>query len=370
MTTPSNEQAAEPIPLFTPFRMGDLELPHRIAMAPLTRNRAAEGLVPHEMNVRYYRQRASAALIITEATQVSPQGIGYPMTPGIYTPEQVEGWKAVTDAVHEEGGRIFLQLWHVGRISHPSLQPDGALPVSASAVRPSGQAATYQGPQDYVTPRALTTEEIAGVVADYGRGAANAREAGFDGVELHGANGYLIDQFLRDGTNHRTDAYGGPVENRVRFLREVTEAVLGAWPAERVGVRISPSGTFNDMSDSDPEALFGHVATTLDAYGLAYLHVVEALDGDLRHGGRAMLTGLLRDRFTGPLMVNGGYDAARANQVIAEGEADLVSFGTLFLANPDLPERFRQDAELNAPDPATFYGGGAEGYVDYPALGA
>lgn len=354
------------INLLSPYKLGNLELPNRIVMAPLTRNRAGDGNVPGPLNAKYYVQRASAGLIITEASQVSPQGLGYPGTPGIHSPEQVEGWKLVTDAVHQEGGRIFLQLWHVGRISHPDLQPDGALPVAPSAITPQGNLLTYEGMKPFVTPRALETSEIPGIVEKYRQGAANALEAGFDGVEVHGANGYLLDQFLRDGTNHRTDDYGGSIENRARLLSEVTEAVAEVCGANRVGVRLSPSGTFNDMQDSQPLATFGYAAEALNRFGLAYLHIIEVMEADLRHGGTEVPTSYLRDRFTGTLMVNGGYDRDRGDAVLAQGDADLVSFGTLFLANPDLPQRFVQNAPLNQADPTTFYGGGEEGYTDYP----
>jgi N-ethylmaleimide reductase len=354
--------------LFTPAQVGALTLPNRVVMAPMTRNRAGAGNVPGALAVEYYTQRASAGLIITEATQVSPQGVGYPGTPGIHDAAQVAGWRAVTDAVHAAPGRIFLQLWHVGRISHPSLQPDGALPVAPSAIKPKGDAFTASGPQPFVTPRALATEEIPGVVAQFEIGARLAKEAGFDGVELHGANGYLIDQFLRDGTNRRTDRYGGSLANRARFLLEVTEAVAGVWGADRVGVRLSPRGDFNDMSDSDPRATFGHAALALAPFGLAYLHIVEPV-GSLP-AGTAPLAPRLKEAFGGPLMVNGGYTRALAEAAIANGEADLVSFGAPFLANPDLPRRLAKDAPLNPPDPATFYGGDALGYTDYPPLAA
>jgi N-ethylmaleimide reductase len=354
--------------LFTPAQVGALMLPNRVVMAPMTRNRASAGNVPGALAVEYYTQRASAGLIITEATQVSPQGVGYPGTPGIHDAAQVAGWRNVTDAVHAAGGRVFLQLWHVGRISHPSLQPDGALPVAPSAIRPKGDAFTASGPQPFVTPRALETAEIPGVLAQFETGARLAKEAGFDGVELHGANGYLIDQFLRDGTNRRTDRYGGSLANRARFLLEVTEAVAGVWGADRVGVRLSPRGDFNDMSDSDPRATFGHAALALASFGLAYLHVVEPV-GSLP-AGTAPLAPRLKEAFGGPLIVNGGYTRALAEAAIASGEADLVSFGAPFLANPDLPQRLAQDAPLNPPDPATFYGGDARGYTDYPPLAA
>jgi N-ethylmaleimide reductase len=354
------------INLLSPYKLSNLELPNRIVMAPLTRNRAGVGNVPGPLNATYYAQRASAGLIIAEATQVSPQGLGYPATPGIHSPEQVAGWKLVTDAVHQEDGRIFLQLWHVGRISHPDLQPDGMLPVAPSAITPRGEAATYEGMKPFVTPRALETSEIPGIVEQYRQGAKNALEAGFDGVEIHGANGYLLDQFLRDGTNQRTDEYGGSIENRARLLLEVTEAVVGVWGTQRVGVRLSPSGTFNDMHDSNPLETFGYATEALNRFGLAYLHIVEVTEADLRHGGTEVPTSYLRDRFTGTLMVNAGYDRDRGNAVIAKKEADLVSFGTLFLANPDLPRRFALKAPLNQPDPITFYGGTEKGYTDYP----
>ena len=354
------------INLLSPYKLGNLELPNRLVMAPLTRNRAGKGNVPGPLNATYYAQRASAGLIIAEATQVSPQGQGYPSTPGIHSAEQVEGWKLVTDAVHQQGGRIFLQLWHVGRISHPDLQPEGALPVAPSAIAPKGEASTYEGPKPFVTPRALETSEIPEIIEQYRQGAENALQAGFDGVEVHGANGYLLDQFLRDGTNHRTDEYGGSLENRARLLLEVTEAVVGVWGAQRVGVRLSPSGTFNDMHDSNPLATFGYAAQALNRFGLAYLHIIEVNEADLRHGGTEVPTRSLRGHFTGTLMVNGGYNRDRANAVLAKGEADLVSFGTLFLANPDLPQRLTLNAPLNQPDPTTFYGGGEKGYIDYP----
>jgi N-ethylmaleimide reductase len=357
--------------LFSPYKLGDLELPNRMVMAPLTRNRAGDGNVPGQLNATYYTQRVSAGLIIAEATQVSPEGLGYPATPGIHSAAQVAGWKLVTDAVHQHGGRIFLQLWHVGRISHPDLQPDGALPVAPSAIAPTvGQAATYEGMKPFVTPRALETSEIPGIVEQYRQGAKNALEAGFDGVEVHGANGYLLDQFLRDGTNKRTDEYGGSIENRARLLLEVTQAVTEVWGAGRVGVRLSPSGTFNDMHDSDPLATFGYAAEALNRFGLAYLHLIEVVEADLRHGGTEVPTSYLRDRFTGTLIVNGGYDLDKSNAVLSSHKADLVAFGTLFIANPDLPQRFALNAPLNPADPSTFYGGGEKGYIDYPFLAA
>lgn len=357
--------------LTTSVRLGPYMLPNRIVMAPLTRSRAGVGNVPQAMNVEYYAQRASAGLIITEATQVSPQGIGYPNTPGIHTNEQIRGWKNVTDAVHKRGGRIFLQLWHVGRISHPSLQPNGVLPVAPSAIRPEGEAYTYQGLQPFVTPRALETEEIAGVIEQYRHAAQNALQAGFDGVEIHSANGYLIDQFLRDGTNHRTDAYGGSVENRARLLMEVTEAVTNVWGADRVGVRISPVHTFNSMYDSHPHLTFGYVAKQLNRFGLAYLHVVESRYGDGAYPVKSAQTfddRMLRDAFQGTYMANAGYDRDRALAALRADDADLIAFGAMFIANPDLPLRLALNAPLNVPDVSTFYGGDEKGYTDYSFL--
>ena len=357
------------INLFTPIQLGALKLPNRIVMAPLTRNRASEGNVPTAFNATYYAQRASAGLLISEATQVTPYGQGYPATPGIHSAEQIEGWKLVTKAVHDRGGRIFLQLWHVGRISHPSLQPEGVLPVAPSAIAPaSGEASTYEGSKPYVTPRALETDELPGIVEQYRQGAENALTAGFDGVEVHGANGYLLDQFLRDGTNQRTDAYGGSIANRARLLLEVTEAVIGVWGADRVGVRLSPSSTFNSMSDSDPKATFSYAIDALNRFGLAYLHLLEPSEADARYGGTLIPTAFFRPLYHGTLMVNWDYDRDTANAAIASGAADLVSFGKLFIANPDLPERFQANASLNEPDPSTFYGGDEKGYIDYPAL--
>ncbi|MDF5712025.1 MAG: alkene reductase [Nostoc sp. S4] len=354
------------INLFSPYQLGNLELPNRIVMAPLTRNRAGEGNVPHQLNATYYAQRASAGLIISEATQVTPEGQGYPATPGIHSPQQVEGWKLVTEAVHQQGGRIFLQLWHVGRISHPDLQPNGALPVAPSAITPKGEASTYEGSKPFVTPRALETSEIPQIVEQYRQGAANALAAGFDGVEIHAANGYLIDQFLRDGTNKRTDGYGGSIENRTRFLLEVTEAVTSVWDSDRVGVRLSPSGTYNDMHDSNPVETFSYAAQALNQFNLAYLHIFEAIEADIRHGSVVVPTSQIRDRFTGTLIVNGGYTREKGDAVLASKAADLVAFGTLFISNPDLPRRFALNAPLNQPNQATFYGGDENGYTDYP----
>jgi len=354
--------------ILSPFKLGPLQLPNRVVMAPMTRNRAGRGNAPGPLNATYYAQRVSAGLIITEATQISPQGVGYPGTPGIHSAEQVAGWKGVTEAVHAAGGRIFLQLWHVGRISHPSLQPDGALPVAPSAIAPAGQAMTLEGMKPFVTPRALESAEIAGIVEDYRRAARNARHAGFDGVELHGANGYLIDQFLRDGSNRRTDHYGGSTENRARLLIEAIEAMVAEWGAERVGVRLSPTNPFNDMVDSNPAATFATAVGELDRFGLAYLHIVEPAGSDPVGGGEAPDIRFFRTLWRGALMANKGYDLARANAVVQAGWADLVSFAVLFLANPDLPLRFRRGGPFNPPDRKTFYGGSAAGYTDYPPI--
>lgn len=354
------------IDLLTPLVLGDLSLPNRMVMAPLTRNRAGEGNVPTALNAEHYTQRASAGLIITEGSQISPQGVGYPATPGIHSAEQVAGWKQVTEAVHAAGGRIFIQLWHVGRISHPSLQPGNAQPVAPSAVRPQGEAVTYEGMQPFETPRALTLEEIPGLVRDFATAARRAREAGFDGVEIHSANGYLLDQFLRDATNLRSDSYGGGIENRVRLLDQVVTAVTGVWPGNRVGVRLSPENQFNDIRDSQPQQTFNAVVDMLSTHDLAYLHVLE---GDMMGGERLVDYTELRRRFDGLYMANNGYTRASANQALQLGDADMVAFGRLFIANPDLPERFARDAALNEPDPETFYGGDAAGYTDYPALG-
>jgi N-ethylmaleimide reductase len=336
-------------------------------MAPMTRSRAGQGNVVAPLTREYYVQRASAALIITEATQVSQQGVGYINTPGIYSEEQIAGWAAVTRAVHEAGGRIFAQLWHVGRISHTSFQPGGQAPVAPSAIAAKGSTYTFEGPQPFSTPRALETAEIVGVVEQFIQGAKNAKQAGFDGVQLHGANGYLVDQFLRDGSNQRTDAYGGSVQNRARFLLEVTEGLLGVWGGDRVSVRLSPTAAFNDMADSNPLATFSYAARELSARGVGWLHVVESLAKPAASPSER-ITPALRKVFSQALIANGGYTLETANRAIASGEADLVSFGALFLANPDLPNRFAKNAPLNTPDPSTFYGGDAKGYTDYPAL--
>ncbi|WP_414551451.1 alkene reductase [Anabaena sp. CCY 0017] len=354
--------------LFASVQLGPYTLPNRIVMAPMTRNRSGEGNVPTAINAKYYAQRATAGLIVTEATQVSPQGVGYPATPGIHSPEQIEGWRQVTDAVHNAGGRIFLQLWHVGRISHPSLQPDGALPVAPSAIAPVGEAMTYTGSQPFVTPRALETEEIADVVDQFRQGSKNALAAGFDGVEIHGAFGYLLDQFLQDSANQRSDRYGGSIENRARFLLEVTEAVCSVWGGNRVGIKLSPSNTYNDIRDSNPKATFSYVIDALNQFGLGYIHLMEPTPADIRHGGTAIPVDYFRAIYQGTLITNGGYDKEKANSAIASCNADLVSFGTLYIANPDLPERFRLDTALNEPDRSSFYGGDEKGYIDYSFL--
>ncbi len=352
-------------PLLTPFTAGKLDLPNRVVMAPLTRNRAGDGHAPTDLVAEYYAQRASAGLIITEATQVREDGLGYPNTPGLHTDAQQAAWKRVTDAVHARGGRIAVQLWHVGRISHPVMI--GKTPIAPSAIKPAGQLFTTDGMKDFPTPRALEKDEIPGLVEAWADATRRARAAGFDGVEIHGANGYLIDQFLRDGSNHRTDEYGGSPATRARFLVEVVEAVTHAWEPGRVGVRLSPHNPFNDMRDSNPVATFTEAACQLDRFGLAYLHVMEAITPGHPFGEAGeRVTPHLRGVFSGPLMVNGGYDRESGNAAIASGEADLVAYGTAMLANPDLVERFAEGAPLNTPDQSTFYGGDARGYTDYP----
>ena len=355
--------------LFNPLELGDLTLPNRIVMAPLTRNRALpDGDVPHDLNATYYAQRAGAGLIISEGTQISQEGKGYIQTPGIYSNEQVVGWKTVTDAVHNAGGRIFAQLWHVGRISHVSLQPDGQAPVAPSPITAKSQTFVATGFADVSDPRQLDTGEIARVVADYRKAAENAKAAGFDGIEIHAANGYLIDQFLRDSTNKRDDAYGGSPDKRTRFLAEVLEAVASVCPPKRVGVRFSPFSSFNDISDSDPLTTFGAAITRANDAGLGYVHLVEGETGGPRtFPPNAIAT--LRENFSGAYMANNAYDRQLAIDAVESGQVDLVAFGALFIANPDLVQRFRQNAPLNTPDPQTFYGGDAAGYTDYPTLG-
>ncbi len=350
--------------LFNPITIGPNTLRNRMVMAPLTRNRAGEGNVLQAMNVKYYRQRATAGLIISEASQISAEGVGYPATPGIHSPEQIAGWKEVTRAVHDENGLIILQLWYCGRISHPDLLPDNQQPVSASAIRAEGEAVTFEGMKPFVEPRALETDELPGIVDQYRKAAINAKEAGFDGIEVHAANGYLLDQFLRDGTNQRQDNYGGSLENRTRLLLEVIDAVTGIWEPSQVGVRISPDNSFNDIHDSDPQTLFNYVAEVLNLKQLGYLHVVEG--GFM--GEHDVDYDQIRQRFNGRYMANLGYDREKAEAAIASGHTELVSFGTLFLANPDLAARFKAGAELNTPDQETFYGGDEHGYTDYPFM--
>jgi N-ethylmaleimide reductase len=359
--------------LFDPFRFGDIAAANRIAMAPLTRNRAGAGFVPTALHVDYYTQRASAGLIVTEATQISNEGQGYLDTPGLYNAEQVAAWRRVTDGVHAAGGRIVVQLWHVGRISHVSLQPGGQPPVSSSARAANTKTFTRRGFEPVSAPRALRTDELPRIVADYRQAARRAIEAGFDGVEVHGANGYLLEQFLRDSLNDRRDAYGGRVENRARLLLEVMDAVADEIGAARTGLRLSPVTPANDIGqDSDPQALFGHVMGQLAPLRLAFVHVVEGATGGARDAAPFDYAALRR-RYKqanpgGAWIVNNSYDRAMALDVVARGEADLVAFGRPFIANPDLVRRLRDDLPLAKPDSATFYGGGAKGYTDYPAL--
>ncbi|WP_028534487.1 alkene reductase [Paludibacterium yongneupense] len=346
--------------LFSPLTLGKIELKNRIIMAPLTRCRADAGRVPNDLMAQYYRQRASAGLIISEATAVTPMGVGYPDTPGIWSDEQVEGWKKITTAVHEEGGRIVLQLWHVGRISDPEYL-DGALPVAPSAIAAEGHVSLLRPMRAYTTPRALETAEIAGIVAAYRKGAANALAAGFDGVEIHGANGYLLDQFLQSSTNQRTDMYGGSVENRARLLLEVTDACIEVWGAGRVGMHLAPRGDSHTMGDDNPAETFGYVARELGRRGIAFICAREAQGAD-------SLGPMLKREFGGVFIANEKFSAESAASVVEAGTADAVAFGVPFIANPDLPRRFRTGAALNAPHPETFYGSGAAGYTDYPAL--
>ena len=354
--------------LFSPVEVGPLGLRNRVVMAPLTRSRAGPGNVPNQLNALYYAQRASAGLIISEATQISPEGQGYISTPGIHSAEQIEGWKCVTKAVHVAGGHIVLQLWHVGRISHPSFQPGGAAPVAPSAIRPKGQAFTEKGFERIPTPRALETAEIPAIIEQYAQAARNALAAGFDGVEVHAANGYLIDQFLRDQTNKRTDRYGGSIENRGRFLMAVVDAVCAVVGNERTGVRISPQNTQNDIADSDPQALFNYVAEQLSGKGLAYLHIIEGDTSGLPVPPFDYKN--LKRLFGGLVIANNGFDKPRANKAIADGRADLIAFGKPFIANPDLVIRLFLDAPLMPINRETLYGGSEQGYTDYPILRA
>ncbi|MDR3511606.1 MAG: alkene reductase [Caulobacteraceae bacterium] len=346
--------------LFDPLKVGALTLPNRIVMAPLTRSRSGVSRVPNALMADYYRQRASAGLIISEATSVTSMGVGYADTPGIWSQAQVDGWRGVTNAVHEAGGRIVLQLWHVGRISDPVFL-DGAAPVAPSAIAAAGHVSLLRPERPYPTPRALTLDEIRDIVAAYRLGAENARKAGFDGVELHGANGYLPDQFLQDKVNHRTDEYGGPVENRARLMFEALDGAIEAFGADRVGLHLSPRGDAHDMGDSNPAATFGYVADQARRRGIAFICARE-------HLGEGRIGPQLKATFGGVWIANEGFDQAGAEAVVAAGEADAVAFGKAYIANPDLVERFRTHAPLNPPRFGTFYAGGAEGYVDYPAL--
>ena len=354
--------------LFDSYKLGDITLANRIVMAPLTRNRAAEGLVPSPLAAEYYGQRASAGLIITEATQVSDTAQGYQDTPGLFTQAQVDGWKKVTDAVHSKGGRIFVQLWHVGRVSHRSLQPGGAAPLAPSAIRADTKTYVNDSFVAVDEPRALRLEEIPGIVDDFRKAAANAIRAGFDGVEIHAANGYLIDQFLRDGANQRTDAYGGSVENRTRLLKEVLEAVVAEIGAARTGIRISPVTPANGLTDSDPAALFAHVMDVIERIGPVYVHIIEGATGGPRDLVPDFDFDALRKRYSGTWMVNNGYDKAMAEEAVASGRADLVAFGKAFISSPDAVERLRRGAAFNDLDKDRLYGGGAKGYIDYPTL--
>jgi len=360
--------------LFTPTQVGPYKLSHRVVMAPLTRMRSDPGDIPSDLMVEYYTQRASkGGLIISEATPVSTRGNGYAGAPGIYSDIQIAGWQRVTNAVHAKGGRIFQQLWHVGRQSHVDLQPNGDAPVAPSAIAAEGYAYSKRGEVPFSKPRALELREIPGIIEEFRSGAERALRAGFDGVEIHGANGYLPDQFLQDGTNKRTDEYGGPIENRARFLLEVTQAAISVWGADRVGVRIAPSGTYGSMSDSDPAATFGYVTTQLDRLGIAYLHVVEPrIKGteEVSHGRPPIAAQHLRPKFSRTLIAAGGFTPASAEAAVTFGDADLVAFGRHFISNPDLPERLRQGLPLTRYDRSTFYGGDARGYTDYPVAEA
>ena len=349
--------------LFSPVTLGNITLQNRMVMAPMTRNRASQGNIPQDMNIEYYRQRASAGLIITEASQVSAEGVGYPATPGIYNDEQVAGWQKITESVHNEGGHIYLQLWFCGRISHPDLLPGNKMPVAPSAIKPEGEAVTFGGMKAYVEPHALEIEEIKGIVSQYKNAAYRAKQAGFDGVEIHAANGYLIDQFLRDGSNRRTDEYGGNEENRMRLLNEVIDVVLQSWNSQCVGIRLTPENSFNSMSDSNPQTHFNYFITQLNTRNLAYLHILE---GDMTNAARNVDYRALRDAYTGLYMANNGYNKERAQTAINNGDSDLVAFGIPFLANPDLVYRYENNLPLNEADQVTFYGGDETGYTDYP----
>ena len=360
--------------MFTPVKLGSIQLKNRLVMAPLTRMRAVTGDVPNPLAKTYYEQRASAGLIITEATQISPLGMGYPATPGIYSPEQTAAWKEIVDAVHAKGGTIVAQLWHVGRISHSSLHPEDGVPEAPSAIAAAGQ--TYGADwklHDYEVPKAMSLEDIARLLKEFELAARNAKAAGFDGIEIHSANGYLLDQFLQDKTNQRNDQYGGSIENRLRLLGEVIESVSKVFTSDRVGVRLSPYGTFNDMSDSDPVALFTAAIQKLNTYGLAYVHMIEpratsAGGGEQVNEDAPITSELFRKAYQGKFITAGGYDQAMGEKVLEEGMADAVAYGRLYISNPDLMERFEKNAPLNPYNRATFYGGAEVGYTDYPTL--
>lgn len=356
--------------LFQPYSGSGLGLKNRIVMAPMTRRRAEnEYLAADDMTAEYYEQRSSAGLIVSEGSQVSPVGYGYTFTPGIYSQPQIEGWKKVTKAVHDNGGKIFLQLWHVGPYSHPLLQPDGKLPVSASAVKPDGQVLTHEGHKDYVTPRSMTEEEVFRTADDFGKAAANAKDAGFDGVEIHGAHGYLVDQFIRDGTNHRVDDFGGSIENRAKFLFLVLENVINNWSSENVGIRLSPAFERPGGGESQKEKTFGYIIDKLNDYNLAFLHLSEMISESDRSGleGNSILQ-TFRPLYKGTLISCGGYTKKTAIQTVDNGLADLIAFGKLFVSNPDLVERLKRNEPFNQMDKPTFYHGGSKGYVDYPFL--
>ena len=355
-------------PLFEPLTLGAVELKNRVLMAPLTRNRAHPDGTPWEEAEKYYAQRAGAGLIFTEATQISPLGKGYINTPGIHEDKHVEAWSKITKAVHDAGGKIAIQLWHVGRISHTSLLPDGEQPLAPSALRANGQTFTEDGMTDVSEPRAMNLDDIKALIDQYRTAAENAKKAGFDAIEVHAANGYLLDQFLRDGSNKRNDAYGGVAENRVRLLKEVLDTVIEVYGADKVGVRLSPTGGFNDMSDSDPKGTFTTVVKALNEYSLAFLHVVEEFPGEDTNEEEQAVIRAVRDAWDGPYIANGGLDAEKAAKMVEDGKADAVTFGRPYIANPDLAERIRTGAKWNEPDHETFYGGDEKGYTDYPTL--
>lgn len=360
-----------PTTLFDPVRLGALDLSNRIVMAPLTRARAGNTRIPNAMMADYYAQRATAGLIITEATAISEQGFGWSGAPGIYTEEMVKGWRGVTDAVHRKGGKIVLQLWHMGRLSHPAFQKGSTLPVAPSAIQPAGYTRDASGKKDYVVPRALDADELPGIVADYVAATKRAMDAGFDGVEIHGANGYLLDQFIRDGANQRTDDYGGSIENRLRFPLQVVEAVAKTATPERTGIRLSPTNPNGGTKDSDPVTTFTAAAKALNEYNLAYVHVMEPFpESGKFFEDTPYVTPDIRKSYKGNLIVNGGYDRKHGDDAIEKGLADAVAFGVPFIANPDLVERLKTGAALNTPDVPTFYSEGPKGYIDYPHLGS